>query len=161
MAPQLWLLRHGEAVPHDSKPDAERELTPRGRRQSEAAGIALAALNIEFAACYTSPKVRARETAELACQALNIEPVDEQSLADGFSRGDALPLLHAHDAEDARVLVVGHEPSFSLLVHDLTGGRVDFKKGGVAAVRVERGAGELLVLMRPREVEALARSLDR
>ncbi len=159
MAPQLWLLRHGEAVPHDSKPDAERELTPRGRGQSEAAGVALAALNVEFAACYTSPKVRARETAELACQALNIEPVDEQSLADGFSREDALPLLQAHDA-DARVLVVGHEPSFSLLVHDLTGGRVDFKKGGVAAVRVERGAGELLVLMRPRELEALARSLD-
>ena len=23
MAPQLWLLRHGEAVPHESKPDAE------------------------------------------------------------------------------------------------------------------------------------------
>jgi phosphohistidine phosphatase len=160
MAPQLWLLRHGEAVPHDSKPDADRELTPRGRRQSEAAGIALAALNIEFAACYTSPKVRARETAELACQALNIEPVEEPSLADGFSREDALPLLHAH-GEDGRVLVVGHEPSFSQVVHDLTGGRVDFKKGGVAAVRVERGAGELLVLMRPRELEALASSLDR
>jgi phosphohistidine phosphatase len=160
MAPQLWLLRHGEAVPHDSKPDAERELTPRGQRQSEAAGVALAALNVEFAACYTSPKVRARETAQLACAALNIEPEDAKSLADGFSRDDALELLLAHDA-DARVLVVGHEPSFSQVVHDLTGGRVDFKKGGVAAVRVERGAGELLVLMRPRELEALAHSLDR
>jgi phosphohistidine phosphatase len=160
MAPQLWLLRHGEAVPHDSMPDPERELTPRGRRQSEAAGIALAALNVEFAACYTSPKVRARETAELACRALNIEPVDEGSLGDGFSREDALALLLAHEG-DARVLVVGHEPSFSQVVHDLTGGQVDFKKGGVAAVRVERGSGELLVLMRPRELEALARSLDR
>jgi phosphohistidine phosphatase len=160
MAPQLWLLRHGEAVPHDSKPDAERELTPRGRRQAEAAGIALAALSVEFAACYTSPKVRARETAELACAALNIEPEDAKSLADGFSRGDALELLLPHDA-DARVLAVGHEPTFSQVVHDLSGGRVDFKKGGVAAVRVERGSGELLVLMRPRELEALARSLDR
>jgi phosphohistidine phosphatase len=159
MAPQLWLLRHGEAVPHDSKPDDERELTPRGRRQSEAAGLALAALNTEFAACYTSPKVRARETAELACQALNIEPEDAASLGDGFAREDALELLLAHGADD-RVLVVGHEPSFSQVVHDLTGARVDFKKGGIAAVRVERGAGELLVLMRPREVEALARSLD-
>lgn len=160
MAPQLWLLRHGEAVPHDSKPDAERELTPQGRRQSEAAGIALAALNVEFAACYTSPKVRARETAELACRALNIEPEDAAALGNGFSREAALELLLPHDAE-ARVLVVGHEPSFSQVVHDLTGGRVDFKKGGVAAVRVERGSGELLVLMRPRELEALARSLDR
>jgi phosphohistidine phosphatase len=160
MARQLWLLRHGEAVPHDSKPDAERELTPRGRRQSEAAGIALAALNVEFAACYTSPKVRARETAELACAALNIEPEDAASLANGFSRAAALELLLPHDA-DARVLAVGHEPSFSQVVHDLTGARVDVKKGGVAAMRIERGAGELLVLMRPRELEALARSLDR
>jgi phosphohistidine phosphatase len=160
MAPQLWLLRHGEAVPHESKPDHDRELTPRGRRQSEAAGAALAALNVEFAGCYTSPKVRARETADLACEHLNIEPVEERSLADGFSRQDALELLHAHDA-DARVLVVGHEPSFSQVVHDLTGARVDFKKGGIAAVRVERGSGELLVLLRPKELETLARSIDR
>src|SRR4051794_23720367 len=159
MAPQLWLLRHGEAVPHDSKPDDERELTPRGRRQSEAAGIALAALNVEFAACYSSPKVRARETAELACGHLNIEPEIAESIGGQFSREDALELLLAHDA-DARVLVVGHEPSFSQVVHDLTGGRIDFKKGGVAAVRVERGAGELLVLLRPRELEAIARSLE-
>ena len=59
------------------------------------------------------------------------------------------------------MLAVGHEPSFSQVVYDFTGGRVDFKKGGVAAIRVERGGGELLVLMRPRELEALARSLDR
>src|SRR4051794_13507017 len=160
MAPQLWLLRHGEAVPHDSKPDDERELTPRGRRQSEVAGIALAALNVEFAACYTSPKVRAVETAELACAHLNIDPEHAPALGGQFSREDALELLLAHDA-DARILAVGHEPAFSLLVHDLTGGRVDFKKGGVAAVRVERGAGELLVLLRPRELEAMAQSLDR
>jgi phosphohistidine phosphatase len=120
----------------------------------------MAALNVEFAACYTSPKVRARETAELACVHLNIEPVDERSLADGFSRQDALELLHAHDAE-ARVLVVGHEPSFSQVVHDFTGGRVDFKKGGVAALRVERGSGELLVLLRPRELETMAQALAR
>jgi phosphohistidine phosphatase len=159
MAPQLWLLRHGEAVPHDSKPDDEREHTPRGRRQSEAAGIALAALNVEFAACYTSPKVRAYETAELACAALNIEPERAAALAEGFSRDAALELLLPHDA-DARVLAVGHEPSFSQVVYDLTGARVDFKKGGVAAMRIERGSGELLVLMRPRELEGLARSLE-
>jgi phosphohistidine phosphatase len=156
MAPQLWLLRHGEAVPHDSKPDDERELTARGERQSIAAGEGLARLGVEFAACYTSPKRRALETARLACQALNIEPEIEQSLADGFDRDAALELLLRH-GEDDRVLVVGHEPSFSQVVHDFTGGRIDFKKGGVAAVRVERTGGELLVLLRPRELETLAR----
>jgi phosphohistidine phosphatase len=51
MARQLWLLRHGEAVPHDSKDDdADRELTARGERQSAAAGAALARLGQEFAA---------------------------------------------------------------------------------------------------------------
>jgi phosphohistidine phosphatase len=155
MAPQLWLLRHGEAVPHESKPDAERELTPRGERQAIAAGRGLAKLGLEFDACYTSPKVRARDTARLACQALNIEPIEEDSLADGFDRDDALELLLRHGA-DARVLVIGHEPSFSQVVHDFTGGRADLKKGGVAAVRAERANGELLVLLRPRELESLA-----
>jgi phosphohistidine phosphatase len=160
MAPQLWMLRHGEAVPHDSKPDPDRELTPRGRRQADAAGAALAALNEEFAACYTSPKLRARETAELACAHLNIEPVEEASLANGFSRVDALALLEAHDT-DAKVLIIGHEPTFSQVVHDFTGARVDFKKGGIAAIRASRSSGQLLVLMRPKELEALAEALGR
>jgi len=157
MAPQLWMLRHGEAVPHDSKPDFDRELTPRGRAQSEAAGRALAALNEEFDACYSSPKVRAWETAVLACQSLNIEPVHEDSLANGFSRVDALALLDAHP--DKKILVVGHEPTFSQVVYDFTGARVDFKKGGVAALLARRSAAELLVLLRPRELEAIARSI--
>lgn len=156
MAPQLWLLRHGEAVPHESKSDADRELTPRGERQAIAAGAGLARLGTEFDACYTSPKVRALDTAKLACRALNIEPEEEDSLANGFTRDDALELLYRHGA-DARVLVVGHEPSFSQVVHDLTGARVDFKKGGVAAVRTERAGGELLALLRPKELESLAR----
>ena len=101
--------------------------------------------------------MRALDTARLACQALNVEPEIEQSLANGFDRDDALELLMPH-GEDARVLIVGHEPTFSQVVYDLTGGRIDFKKGGVAAVRVERTAGELLVLLRPRELESLARS---
>jgi phosphohistidine phosphatase len=149
MAPQVWLLRHGEAVPHDSKPDDERELTPRGRRQAEVAGIALAKLGLEFAACYTSPKLRALETAQLACGALGVEPAVERSIAGAFSRDDVTELLHAHDQED-KILVVGHDPAFSQLVHDFTGSRVDFKKGGVAAFRT---SGELLALLRPRDLE--------
>ena len=175
MAPQLWLLRHGEAVPHDSKPDQERELTARGERQAIAAGEALARLGVEFAACYASPKVRAidtarlacwafyttdwqaPDTARLACRSLNIEPIVHEPLSAGFDRDDALELLRAH-GEDARVLVVGHEPDFSQVVADITGGRIDLKKGGLAAVRETGGSGEQIVLLRPRELESLARS---
>jgi phosphohistidine phosphatase len=155
VAQQLWLLRHGEAVPHDSKPDAERELTARGERQAAAAGAALARLGVEFAAIYTSPKVRAADTAKLAAEALNVDPEVEEVLAEGFEAGDALELLGRHEA-DARVLVVGHDPDFSQTVHDLTGARVDFKKGGVASIRIQGRQGELIALLRPRELESVA-----
>jgi phosphohistidine phosphatase len=155
---QLWLLRHGEAVPHESKPDFDRELTPRGERQSVAAGEALARLGLEFVACYTSPLLRAVSTAGMACKPLNVTPEPRGVLGKGFDVHAVRDLLAEHQEDGARVLVVGHNPSFAQVVLDLTGGRVDFKKGGVAAVRVSAGRGELLALLRPRELESLALS---
>ena len=154
---QLWLLRHGEAVPHESKPDFDRELTARGERQSVAAGEALARLGLEFAACYTSPLLRALGTAQLACRPLNVTPEERAAVGKGFDV-DAVQELLAEHEDGARILVIGHNPSFEQVVLDLTGARVDFKKGGVAAVRVGAGRAELLALMRPRELESLARS---
>jgi len=154
---QLWLLRHGEAVPHGSKDDFHRELTPRGERQSLAAGQALARLDVEFAACYASPLVRAQGTAEHACRALGIEPVAHDEVGMGFDVDVARELLAAHGDGD-KLLVVGHNPSFEQVVADLTGARIDFKKGAVAAAKVQGTRGELLVLLRPRELESLALS---
>jgi phosphohistidine phosphatase len=152
MARQLWLLRHGEAEPHGATSDDDRRLTERGEGQSRAAGRALASLEVAFQAVYTSPKVRARDTARLACEALGVVPLDHEPLREGFSAHEALELLHA----DERILVVGHEPDFSQVVNDLTGGRIDMKKGGVAGVRLDGGRGELIVLLRPRELDRLA-----
>jgi phosphohistidine phosphatase len=156
MSNELWLLRHGKAEPHDARPDFERRLTERGEKQARAAGRALAALELEFEHVFTSPRVRALQTAQLACEALGLEPVVHEPLSGGFSRDDALELL-AGVSEDARILIVGHEPDFSQLVHDFSGGRIDLKTGGVAAVRLDgsRG-GELIVALRPAELERIA-----
>jgi len=154
MAQQLWLLRHGEAEPHDTKPDPQRELTDRGREQSRAAGRALKRLSIEIHLCFTSPKVRARQTAELACAELGVEPIDDDALAEGFDGRAALALMAAA-GPDQRVLVAGHEPDFSQVVYDLTGGRVDFKKGGLAGIRLDGSRGELIALLRPRETDRI------
>jgi phosphohistidine phosphatase len=154
MAQQLWLLRHGEAEPHDSAPDPERQLTKRGRDQARSAGRALSALGVEVHLAFTSPKVRARETAKIACGELGLEPVVHQALASGFDRDDALELMATAGA-DQRVLVVGHEPDFSQVVYDLTGGRVNLKKGGVAALRFDGTNGELIALRRPRELDRI------
>ena len=151
MAAQLWLLRHGEAEPHESGDDFSRALTPRGEEQSRVAGRALAALELVFHAVYTSARVRALRTAELACESLGVEPQVFEPLNAGFDAADARELL-VREGEDQRVLVVGHNPDFGQVVYDLTGARVDFKKGGVAGIR-ER---ELIALLRPRDLERIA-----
>ena len=142
----IWLLRHGDAA--EGSPDAERPLTDKGREQSRAAGAALKALGIEIDACMTSPKVRAADTARLACEQLGgVEPQLEPKLSGGPFDAEAL----AAGLGD-NVLLVGHDPDFSTAVHDLTGAQVRMKKGGLAGV----DRGELKVLLRPAELEAMA-----
>lgn len=157
MAQQLWFLRHGEAEPHDARPDFDRRLTERGEEQSRAAGQALAALGISFQLIVSSPRLRALDTARLACEALGgDEFVIDQSLSEGFGLDDALELAHAA-GEFKRVLFVGHNPDFVQVLHDLTDGNVDMKKGAIAGVRMRgRRNGELLVLLRPREISLIA-----
>ena len=159
MARQLWLLRHAEAEPHGARSDAERRLTARGQAQARAAGAALARLEVDFGAVLYSPKVRARQTAELAAEAWSPEQREllqvYEPLAGGFGSGQALEAAAVTGAE-GRVLLVGHEPDLSNTLAGLTGARVDLKKGGLAVVRLEGVGGELVVLVRPRELALLA-----
>jgi phosphohistidine phosphatase len=142
----IWLLRHGDAA--EGSPDAERRLTDKGREQSRAAGAALKAIGVELDACLTSPKVRAAETARLACEQVgDVEPQLEPKLAGGPFDAEALAAGLGDD-----VLLVGHDPDFSAAVHSLTGAQVRMKKGGLAGV----DRGELIVLMRPRDLKQLS-----
>jgi phosphohistidine phosphatase len=141
----LWLLRHGDAA--DGSPDAERPLTEKGEEQSRVAGLALRALGVEVSACLTSPKVRAADTARLACEALGVEPQLEPKLAGGPFDAEALAAGLGED-----VLLVGHDPDFSMAVHSLTGAQVRMKKGGLAGIE----KGELKVLLRPAELTAIS-----
>jgi phosphohistidine phosphatase len=151
VAKTLWLLRHGDAESHGSRPDFERRLSDRGERQSRAAGRALARLGVRFDHVFTSPRVRALDTARLVCAELGLEPVVHVPLGDGFDEREAAELLAA-TPEGGALLLVGHEPDLSGLVAALTSARIEMKKGGLAAIR-ERA---LLVLLRPREIELVA-----
>jgi phosphohistidine phosphatase len=142
----IWLLRHGDAEDGEGKPDAERELTEKGRRQATAAGKALAELGVKLDVCLTSPKVRARETAELACGELGVKVEDDDRLAGG----DFDPVEVA--AGRGEVMLVGHEPDFSQAVALVTGSRVKMKKGGVAAIDDH----VLHALFRPKDLKATA-----
>jgi len=156
MARQLWLLRHGDAEPHGSRHDTDRPLTDKGRRQSDVAARALEHLGCHFDVILTSPRVRARDTARSVGDRLGLEPLIHQPLNAGFDAEQAVTVLGGLP-DDARLLLVGHNPDFEQIIHDLTGARVDFKKGGVAAIRVDgTGFGELVMLLRPREIERIA-----
>ena len=140
----IWLLRHGDAA--SGSPDAERPLTDKGERQARAAGRALKKLGVKVDACLSSPKVRAADTARLACEELGVEVQMEPKLAGGPFHAEELA------AGLGEVLLVGHDPDFSMAVHTLTGAQVRLKKGGLAGLE----DGELMVLMRPLELEAIA-----
>jgi phosphohistidine phosphatase len=140
----IWLLRHAEA--EDGSPDAERRLTGKGERQARAAGAALAALGVKLDACLSSPKLRAADTARLACEPFAVEVTLEPALAGGPFEAEQLAAGLGDD-----VMLVGHDPDFSMAVHRLTGAQVRLKKAGLAGV----DKGELIVLLRPRELQAI------
>jgi phosphohistidine phosphatase len=141
----IYLLRHGDAEDGNGD-DAARRLTTKGERQSQAAGEALAALGAGIDACLTSPKVRAAETARLACRALDLKAETAEELGGG--RFDSLSLI----AGRGTVLLVGHEPDFSTEVSRLTGARAKLRKGGLAIV----DGSTLVALLRPKDLAAIA-----
>jgi phosphohistidine phosphatase len=142
----IWLLRHGDAEDGSGKSDADRELTKKGERQAHDAGKAMKELGVELDLCLTSPKVRARQTAEIACKELGAKVEDD----DRLSGGDFDPLEVA--ADRGEVMLVGHEPDFSQAVALATGSRVKMKKGGLAAIDDHI----LHALYRPKDLSAMA-----
>lgn len=141
----IYLLRHGDAE-EGTGDDAARRLTLKGERQARASGQALAALAAAPDACLTSPKVRAADTARLACEALGLEPEIAEALRGG--RFDSTALA----AGRGDVVLVGHEPDFSSEVARLTGAKVKLRKGGLAVI----DGGTLVALLRPKDLAAIA-----
>ncbi|MGI8430316.1 MAG: SixA phosphatase family protein [Solirubrobacteraceae bacterium] len=141
----IWLLRHGEAA--DGLPDHDRPLTERGMRQAHAAGVALARLRTNIDVCLSSPKLRAVQTAKRACEPLGVQVTIEPTLSGEPFDVDQLT------AALGDVLLVGHDPSLSLTVHDLTGAHAKMRKGGLAGIT----KGELVALLRPKELAAIAK----
>jgi phosphohistidine phosphatase len=142
----IYLLRHGDAEKGDD--DHARRLTAKGERQAQDAGRALAALGAELDACLTSPKLRAADTARLACETLGLAPEAAPELRGG--EFDSLALA----AGRGDVLLVGHEPDFSDEVARLTGANVKLRKGGLAIV----DGSTLVALLRPADLKRIAAS---
>ena len=148
---ELYFFRHGEAEPASAGgTDEARELTARGRQESRSTAEALLRAGLRPEAIYTSPLIRARQTGEILGEVFGLHPQAHERLRCGAGLGDVQAL--AAERGLARIMLVGHEPDLSTIVHQLTGGRVKMRTSCCARVdadRVEPGLGMLVWLLGP------------
>ena len=160
---KLYLLRHASAS--DITPsDAARELTREGSEEARIAGAALAELGVKPSRVLSSPLVRARQTAEIAAEAMkfsgDVQPLDE--LANGASTSSLLNALRSY-ASASDILLVGHMPSLAEHLATLIGAKdaqaFPLGKASVACVELEQlraGTGQLRWLMRQKQLLKIA-----
>ena len=136
---ELVLLRHGKAENSNPDGDFSRCLVEKGREQARRAARNLKNAGLLPEIVLTSPLLRARQTADEFCLTAEIPGAVIQGwLASGMSPQTAMTELAAF-RDFKRIVIVGHEPDFSLLVEwilGVTGGGVEFKKGAIACLRV-------------------------
>ncbi|HEU4726970.1 MAG TPA: histidine phosphatase family protein [Kofleriaceae bacterium] len=142
---QVFLIRHAEAVQETLEVrDPHRHLTPNGRRQARAIGDRLRWHDCVPTHIWSSPLVRAIQTAELVASGLHCEtPIDAlPALAPDESPRAVVAAITAIAATtpDAVIVLVGHEPGLSA-VGALLVGQPEFQGLAKAeAVRIVDGA---------------------
>lgn len=151
---ELYLLRHADAGDPQTfrGDDAQRPLSDKGRRQASSMGRFLNRRGLHPDVIVSSPKMRARQTAELVAAALNT-PVSLDERLVGTPDLDRLNEIVA-GAAVRRVLLVGHDPEFSDLAAELAGAsHIPIKKGGLVRLDVvlplQAGRGTLRWLLPP------------
>ena len=152
---ELYLVRHADAGDPEKwdGPDAARPLSPKGEKQSERLGRFLAGIGSRPDAIFSSPKLRASQTADLVAGRLGVPVTLDERLAGGVDEEVVEKVLR--DAGDPRrAVLVGHDPDFSSLLQSLcVAGNVEMKKGALARIDVDRpvgsGRGDLRWLVPP------------
>jgi len=146
---RLYFMRHADAL--DGSDDAARPLSPKGWKQSKAVARFLKTAGIQFDAAYSSPLVRARETAEAVLAICGAIETDHLKLEDAL-RNEASTRQFAgwlRNLPDARhVLLVGHAPSLAEHVRALLSvgdpDALNLSKGGLACLETEDGRSAVL-----------------
>ena len=141
---RLYLMRHGPAIDRedpDCPPDPERYLTPKGVERTRAAAQGLLELNVKPTALFTSPYVRAVQTGEIVCEALDLDPKNLH--ATDALKSEAKPQRLADELSKIKaneIICFGHAPQLDEFIAyaALTG--VPFtslRKAGVACLEME------------------------
>lgn len=152
---RIYLMRHGTADPRGPgcPPDEERRLIEKGRKQCRDVAKLFRRMGLSFDLVLSSPRARARETAEEVVAAV---PLENEIEVVPFLDFEVAPHLAAAELVSRRcetILAVGHEPQLSSMTMQLAGNAdVILKKGGLVELEVFSTSpprAELLGLIRP------------
>lgn len=126
---RLILMRHAKAEHRpaaDSGGDADRPLSPRGRRDAEAAGVLLARRRDVPRLAVVSTALRTRDTWASLCAGMDAAPEVwfDRVLYDAGAPA-VVELLAAVDEQVGSVLVVGHNPTISVAASAFSDGHAD------------------------------------
>lgn len=155
---RIYVLRHG--IAEDVAPggsDAERALTPEGKRRLRAVLVQARRAGIHPDLVVSSPLKRAVETAEIAAAVLSVESPRIRSAALVPSGSSDRVWKEIRSRHEESVLIAGHEPLLSSLVAFLLGCPallVRMKKAALVALEVDRESpqprGILLWMLTPK-----------
>jgi phosphohistidine phosphatase len=164
---RVYLLRHGIAVERKdplSPADFDRPLTPKGMNKTRAAAFGLRKLGVKPDAVFSSPWLRAMQTAEILCEVVGypsrkIVPLD--SLKGTSPASDLFLDLAKHRAKE--VICVGHEPHLHQVIGLVLHAKVpvtELRKAGLACLELNRISpprGRLLALYPARTLRLLGK----
>jgi phosphohistidine phosphatase len=138
----LYIVRHGIAEDSLGKPDAERELTSEGCEKVTENGKHLKNHGVRPGVIISSPYLRARQTAQILADELGYK--GEIHLDDRITpmgRYEGFSELFTEYRNESHIMIVGHEPNVSELTARICAQgqlRMDFKKGAVACIGIDR-----------------------
>jgi phosphohistidine phosphatase len=158
----LFILRHGKAgKSSDGTADAARALTRNGKDEIKKVARWMKGNKFRFDAIATSPLKRAFGTAKIIATVLGQK--DRLTVWDELAPGgdlDSVCYNASHYGENATVLIIGHEPTLSLLISKIIGGNgngsIILVKAGLAKIQnysfTKRPSGDLQWLLTPKHM---------
>jgi phosphohistidine phosphatase len=144
---EIYILRHGIAEDAPAgQPDSERSLTSDGRKKLRSVLRVAASAGVAPSLIISSPYKRALQTAQLAAEILDYQGdrLRTKALEPNSAPKGVWDEIRVHK-DEARILLVGHEPLFGRLMAYLLGSpnlQVDFKKGAMACIELDRFPAE-------------------
>lgn len=158
---KIYILRHGIALDRNDpnvSSDANRPLIPIGIEKIKKISKFIKKQKISFDLIFSSPYLRAKETAEIVSEKLKIEIQETELLIPSGSFEKLVERINSRELES--VLLVGHEPFLSSFLSFLLTGNenlnLELKKGGFCCVefyeKIEIGNGTLTFLLTPKQM---------